>query len=65
MRRVNEGLCPGRLVLEPQLITYAWKKWSKEKSGLSLFAKDVILYLGIPKESIEKPVKLMSLLRKS
>lgn len=64
MRRINEALCPDRLMLELQLITYAQKKCSKEKSSLSLFAKDVILYLGIPKESIEKLVKLMRLLRK-
>lgn len=37
--------------------------WGKEKSNSFLFAKYVILYLKIPKESIEKLVKLIRLLR--
>ena len=41
------------------------KEIEQGKVRFILFAKDVILYLGIPKESIEKPVKLMRLLRKS
>lgn len=35
--------------------------WGKEKSNSFLFAKYVILYLNIPKESIKKLVKLIRL----
>lgn len=38
--------------------------WGKGKSNSSLFAKDVIIYLEIPKELIEKVVELMRVLEK-
>lgn len=67
MRRINGALCPGGLAMEPELITMHEGNESvvlgKEKSNSSLFAKYVILYLEIPKESIEKLVKLTRLLR--